>query len=901
MFSVKSVARFFVVSFIISLMPQALYAGDGVKRSTIDNNCYYSYMTLEATRSIDPDGTNIYGTKWIMEDTYNEVDDYRIFNNWPPEEYERIEKTGEYKYISNTKTHYLYSPEDYYYFSLKDQHPTLADKIKGELLPTETGKKLGDRTPIILVHGWQGANDTANPYAQTDVELSPEEYWKNFIEFFTQYHNLKSRFKIYVYKYPSYKHVTFNAAILKNMLRSENAIPELREHFKKKNGAIFVAHSMGTILVRSAFEEHKLSPDYAEKIILLDGVHHGSPAAVPGWVSGNTNPIAGRDLYTLGANDIQWDNYDAIFNSAISRNVFEDITNNFGVANVDLVGELGIKQMDIYNSNDDSVDFFYGNIKVKGMPSPFFNETSFRINETYNFDMFFRKEISELKMGFKEKGKNITLPVFKIRENAEYEYLIGTLSPLNRNWSIDAVLPLTPNPWLTIISLKYQDMPNDYKRKLILFGAINANGGNENNHVTDGWSNIIMGVAEDGVQHLGELFDFNPLFRGHYGYLNDGPVPISGQLLDLRYSFDELVQQSQSNQVTMYAPWKEEGLDNGNSTIKIFRYSDNEYEGDGYATHVLFMDYHHDRMKSGAYSEEGSDSLLEYNSPHETGFENNSDRKSYINSALTTGGISFWPDDQELEGNELRLEPLFLSIASQIAPSNFLLSSLNKEIFPDVNQRNPYINAIASLYEKGIIQGHPDGTFKPHDHLNRAEASKIIVEAAEAAGIKLVLKPTTHQQLSEQFGDIIGTEEWYEKYIGKLFGYGAVSGYPDGTEGYSPGPFLPGKIVSRAEMLKMVVLTFFPLEPVSTGPALGIAMTGPGTVAHRSIEYYWFYRYIDKANQLTIKPFYNGLKFISISNVSDIVDEMNKEIPASRQETVKAVYDAYTLYRSITH
>ncbi len=77
----------------------------------------------------------------------------------------------------------------------------------------EEGKPLGNRTPIILVHGWQGNNGSINPKSQIEDVDSPEEYWHNLITFFTKHHNLNNKYKIYVYKYPSYKHVSFNGQI----------------------------------------------------------------------------------------------------------------------------------------------------------------------------------------------------------------------------------------------------------------------------------------------------------------------------------------------------------------------------------------------------------------------------------------------------------------------------------------------------------------------------------------------------------------------------------------------------------------------------------------------------------------------------------------------------------------
>lgn len=65
---------------------------------------------------------------------------------------------------------------------------------------------------------------------------------------------------------------------------------------------------------------------------------------------------------------------------------------------------------------------------------------------------------------------------------------------------------------------------------------------------------------------------------------------------------------------------------------------------------------------------------------------------------------------------------------------------------------------------------------------------------------------------------------------------------------------------------------------------------------------YWFCEYTDKAEGIGIKPLHNDSQFIAINpqGLTDIVDRNYQEVPASRQETVKAVYDAFMLYRAAT-
>lgn len=49
--------------------------------------------------------------------------------------------------------------------------------------------------------------------------------------------------------------------------------------------------------------------------------------------------------------------------------------------------------------------------------------------------------------------------------------------------------------------------------------------------------------------------------------------------------------------------------------------------------------------------------------------------------------------------------------------------------FNDVNTGDIYYNEIKQAYSKGIAQGNGDGTFRPNDYINRADAVKMVVSA----------------------------------------------------------------------------------------------------------------------------------------------------------------------------
>ncbi len=126
--------------------------------------------------------------------------------------------------------------------------------------------------------------------------------------------------------------------------------------------------------------------------------------------------------------------------------------------------------------------------------------------------------------------------------------------------------------------------------------------------------------------------------------------------------------------------------------------------------------------------------------------------------------------------------------------------SLRSQVFKDVDGNNKYTEAIEYLYEKKVINGYGDGTFKPEGHLNRAEAVKIIL-----VGNEIVINQTK----TSKFPDV-GKSEWFTNYVNTAVARGIVSGYSDGN-------FRPSNTISRAEFLKVAVLTagFNPISPTA--------------------------------------------------------------------------------------
>lgn len=113
--------------------------------------------------------------------------------------------------------------------------------------------------------------------------------------------------------------------------------------------------------------------------------------------------------------------------------------------------------------------------------------------------------------------------------------------------------------------------------------------------------------------------------------------------------------------------------------------------------------------------------------------------------------------------------------------------SADSAVFPDVDENHPNKTAIEYLKTNAVIEGYPEGDYRPENTVNRAELLKILIEGSgyEAS------EPTINC-----FPDV-PTGLWFSKYVCFAKDRGWVEGYPDGY-------FRPDLTVNKAEALKMM-------------------------------------------------------------------------------------------------
>ncbi len=100
---------------------------------------------------------------------------------------------------------------------------------------------------------------------------------------------------------------------------------------------------------------------------------------------------------------------------------------------------------------------------------------------------------------------------------------------------------------------------------------------------------------------------------------------------------------------------------------------------------------------------------------------------------------------------------------------------------------------IGTAHRHGIIQGYPDGTFRPDAPVNSAEALKILFLAT-----RLEPAEDSREDLSGRFSDV-PADAWFASYVRQAAEEDIVQGYGDGT-------FRPAQSITRAEAAKLVYL-----------------------------------------------------------------------------------------------
>jgi hypothetical protein len=108
--------------------------------------------------------------------------------------------------------------------------------------------------------------------------------------------------------------------------------------------------------------------------------------------------------------------------------------------------------------------------------------------------------------------------------------------------------------------------------------------------------------------------------------------------------------------------------------------------------------------------------------------------------------------------------------------------------FADVNNNYWAKNPIEHTGTVGLVQGYPDGTFKPEKSLTRAELATLLVRAE---GVKV------SGRAPQIFKDV-KVSHWAAGYVEAAYRMGLIKGYPDGK-------FRPNNKINKAESVAVLV------------------------------------------------------------------------------------------------
>ena len=134
--------------------------------------------------------------------------------------------------------------------------------------------------------------------------------------------------------------------------------------------------------------------------------------------------------------------------------------------------------------------------------------------------------------------------------------------------------------------------------------------------------------------------------------------------------------------------------------------------------------------------------------------------------------------------------------------------------FSDVPGTHALNTAISTIANAGIINGYPDGTFRPDNTITRAEFASILSKFVEVTGEEV------------SFSDVSG--HWAESVIADIAAAGWINGYEDGT-------FRPDGLITRAEAVKIL------------NAAANRTFNGNAVALNDVSEDAWYYKEIEAA------------------------------------------------------
>lgn len=156
---------------------------------------------------------------------------------------------------------------------------------------------------------------------------------------------------------------------------------------------------------------------------------------------------------------------------------------------------------------------------------------------------------------------------------------------------------------------------------------------------------------------------------------------------------------------------------------------------------------------------------------------------------------SFQPDGTINRAEMVKIMSLTYSKANPTFKFADVKNQYNKACFKDISTNQWYTEYVCYAKEIGIIEGYPDGEFRPANSISKVEALKIILGS---------LDMTVEQKAMKNYFDDTDINEWYAPYI--------EAAYFNNLLEETSGNFHPGNDILRGESANIIYLAYMILE-----------------------------------------------------------------------------------------
>jgi len=168
-------------------------------------------------------------------------------------------------------------------------------------------------------------------------------------------------------------------------------------------------------------------------------------------------------------------------------------------------------------------------------------------------------------------------------------------------------------------------------------------------------------------------------------------------------------------------------------------------------------------------------------------------------SCVDAGIVQGYPDGMYKPTVAITRDQMAVYISRALAKGDSNVPDAGAQVFPDVTKDHWAFKYIQFANAQGVVQGYPDGTYGPSIQLDRGQMAVFIARA--------IATPTGDAGLAsyspgatDTFPDV-ASDYWAFKYIGYVKYRTVVQGYPDGT-------YRPDVICTRDQMAVYVARAF---------------------------------------------------------------------------------------------